>query len=313
MTEPILHHYWPSPVSEKVRVVLGIKRASWRSVEIPRLPPKPDLMPLTGGYRLTPVLQVGADIYCDSHAVIRALEQLIPKPTLFPGGAEGMAWGVAQWTDGPLLTDVIRAVFADTADSMPAGFWEDRSAVYFGAAPDAAAAKAALPETLAKIRSQFGWMDDRLAGGQGRGRAFMLGDEPGLPDALCYYLVWFLRGRFSGGPALIDRFTHLKAWERRVAAIGGGEHRDMTADEALEIAAAGEPAAPVAVDPDDPQGLAAGTAVTVAPESTDASPPVPGTLVGLDRFGIAIRREDPRVGTIVNHFPRVGYRVAPAS
>ena len=49
MDEIILHHYPPSPVSEKVRVALGIKGLSWRSVEIPRLPPKPDVMPLAKG------------------------------------------------------------------------------------------------------------------------------------------------------------------------------------------------------------------------------------------------------------------------
>ena len=79
MTELILHHYPQSPVSEKVRVVLGLKGLSWRSVEIPRLPPKPDLMPLTGGYRMTPVMQLGADVYCDSQCIIREIE-LAPLP-----------------------------------------------------------------------------------------------------------------------------------------------------------------------------------------------------------------------------------------
>lgn len=308
MNDIILHHYWPSPVSEKVRVVFGIKGATWRSVEIPRLPPKPDLMPLTGGYRMTPVLQLGADVYCDSRAIIRALENLIPELTLFPGGADGMAWGLGEWADGPLFRLVVAAVFAETADSMPAGFWEDRARLYFSAAPDADAAKVALPGILAKIRVQFGWMEDRLAGG----RRFMLGDAPGLPDALCYYNVWFLRGRFSGGPALIDAFPNLTAWAARVAAIGQGDHADLSAEGALAIAKANEPAAPTAVDADEPEGFQAGATVTVAPDNTDASPPVVGSLVGLDRHWIAIRREDPRVGTVVNHFPRIGYTLAAA-
>lgn len=59
----MLHHYPQPPVTEKVRVVLGMKDLTWKSVEIPRLPPKPNLMPLAGGYRLTPVMQIGADIY----------------------------------------------------------------------------------------------------------------------------------------------------------------------------------------------------------------------------------------------------------
>jgi glutathione S-transferase len=65
-SEIILHNYPQSPVAEKVRVALGIKKLEWRDVEIPRLPPKPMLTALTGGYRRTPVMQIGADIYCDN-------------------------------------------------------------------------------------------------------------------------------------------------------------------------------------------------------------------------------------------------------
>ena len=74
----ILHNYPQSPVAEKVRVALGIKGLVWHSIEIPRLPPKPLLLPLTGGYRRTPVMQIGADIYCDSQCIINELEQRFP-------------------------------------------------------------------------------------------------------------------------------------------------------------------------------------------------------------------------------------------
>ena len=75
MSEIILHNYPESPVAEKVRIALGIKGLEWLSVKIPRIPPKPLLMPLTGGYRRTPVMQIGADIYCDSQCIIRELER----------------------------------------------------------------------------------------------------------------------------------------------------------------------------------------------------------------------------------------------
>src|SRR5690606_40854518 len=67
----ILHHYPESPFAEKARLMLGFKRLSWASVHIPRVMPKPDLTAVTGGYRKTPVLQVGADIYCDSAPIAR--------------------------------------------------------------------------------------------------------------------------------------------------------------------------------------------------------------------------------------------------
>ena len=60
MPELILHHFTISPFSEKVRLALGYKQLAWKSVLIPAIMPKPDVVALTGGYRRTPVLQVGA-------------------------------------------------------------------------------------------------------------------------------------------------------------------------------------------------------------------------------------------------------------
>jgi glutathione S-transferase len=84
MSELILHQYAISPFAEKVRLILGFKRLAWRSVLIPPVMPKPDVIALTGGYRKTPVLQIGADIYCDTALIARVLEMRQPTPTLYP-------------------------------------------------------------------------------------------------------------------------------------------------------------------------------------------------------------------------------------
>ena len=305
MNEVILHHYPQSPVSEKVRVGLGIKGLAWRSVEIPRLPPKPDLMPLTGGYRRTPVMQVGADVYCDSQCILRELERRFPEPTFTPGGSAGMVWGLSRWTDGILFDFVIKLILGAAPDQLPAEFARDRGRLYLGPNWDLDKVHADLPHVVAQLRGQFGWFDQRLA----TGRTFILGDQPGLPDVLAYYLVWFVRGRWSGGPRLLSEFPSLEAWERRVEAIGQGAPKDMTPGEALDIARAAEPATPETADPNDPQGLAPGMTVAVVPEGDGGDPPVAGTVRLVDRETIAILREDPRVGAVCVHFPRIGYRV----
>ena len=305
MTEVILHHYPQSPVAEKVRVALGIKNLDWRSVTIPRLPPKPELIPLTGGYRLTPVMQIGADIYCDSTCIIRELERRFPEPSLFPGGADGMVWGVGRWTDGALFRDVIALVFIDAGEAMPAEFWADRGMLYFGADFDKDAIRARRPELLANLRAQFGWMEARAA----TGRTFFLGDRPGLPDALCYYLLWFIRGRYSKGPEFLAQFPNLCAWERRVAALGHGNPSSLSAAEALEIAKDAQPATPETVDPGDPLGLAPGEAIDVRPEAMDGVPAVAGTLRFLDAQTVVLDRNDEKVGQVSVHFPRVGYEI----
>ncbi len=94
MTDLILHHYPESPFAEKARLVLGHKKLPWKSVHIPAVMPKPDVVALTGGYRRTPLLQVGADIYCDTALIADVLEHVQPEPTLYPPHLKGGGAGV---------------------------------------------------------------------------------------------------------------------------------------------------------------------------------------------------------------------------
>jgi glutathione S-transferase len=304
LSELILHHYPASPVSEKVRVGLGIKGLAWRSVEIPRVPPKPDVMPLTGGYRRTPILQVGADIYCDSQCILRELQRRHPEPTFYPGGADGLPWGINRWTDA-LFDVAVRLSMGANLDQLPEAFAKDRSRLFFGPNADLKKVQADLPHTIAQLRAQFGWIDQRLAGG----RRFILGNEPGLPDAATYYLVWFVRARWQGGPALLSEFPALEAWEQRVKAIGHGRPSEMSSTEAIEVARSSQPATPERGDPKDPQRLEPGQKVSVVADLDSGEAPVVGRVRFVDRDTIAILREDARVGTVCVHFPRVGYRV----
>lgn len=303
MNEIILHHYPESPVSEKVRVVLGIKGLAWRSVIIPRLPPRPDLMPLTGGYRQTPVMQFGADVYCDSQCIIRELERRFPEPTLYPGGGAGMVWGVSRWTDELLFRHAITVVLGSKIHDLPEAFLKDRMRVYYPAGTGAETLEKAVPHALAQLRAQIGWMEQRLE----TGRRFMLGDAPGLPDALCYYLVWFLRGRYERGGEFLAQFPALCSWEARVREIGHGSPAEMDSGEALRIAGDAEPATPRQEDAADPEGLAPGQTVVVCGEPCVA--PVKGEIVSVSSESVAIRRYDDTAGRVVVHFPRVGYTV----
>ena len=116
----ILHHFDRSPFSEKIRVIFGHKGLAWNSVRIPPIMPKPDLMPLTGGYRRTPVMQIGADIYCDTQCIMRELERRFPQPSLLPKGYDGLAWGSAMWTDRMFFQSTVNLVFGVLADKVPA-------------------------------------------------------------------------------------------------------------------------------------------------------------------------------------------------
>jgi len=126
MTDIILHHYEISPYSEKVRLGLGLKGLAWGSVEIPVIMPKPDLTALTGGYRKTPVLQIGADIYCDSQLIMRELERRHPTPSFYPAG-HGAADALAWWAEKTMFSPAASFLFAKRPDALPERFLEDRA------------------------------------------------------------------------------------------------------------------------------------------------------------------------------------------
>ena len=304
MSELILHHYPPSPFSEKVRVALGIKDLAWRSVEIPRLPPRPLLFPMTGGYRRTPVLQVGADIYCDSNLILDELEHRHPEPSLHPTGGRGLTLGLGCWLDGPVFESAVAVVLGTAADDLPEDFARDRVSIYFGPEARLEDLVAALPHRLAQLQAQLAWLDDALPPGSD----FFCGDLPGQRDALAWYLCWFLAGRHPRGRAMVDRHPRLAAWYPRMEAVGNGQAEAMTGEEALALGKAREPATgPGAAE--GPEGLSAGDRVGVRPETRGPDPEVEGELLALDAERIVLRREDPEVGMVAVHFPRVGYRL----
>ena len=307
MSDIILHNYPQSPVAEKVCKAFGLKGLDWHDVEIPRIPPKPDLVCLTGGYRRTPVMQIGADIFCDSQCILREVERRHPDPTFFPGGAQGMAIAVSRWSDGELFDLAVKIILGAAGDALDPAFAADRGRLYLG--PDWAerlkAANADLPHLAAVMRAHIGWIDDRLS----KGRDFMLGAEPGLPDVLCWHVVWFLRGRWADGPGFLSQFANVTAWEARMEALGQGQARPMSAEDAIAIANSSQIATAQTEDPNDPQGLAPGQRVTVGPDIDGGEQDVEGTVRLVASAEIAIDRENPRAGQVCVHFPRAGYRV----
>src|SRR5258708_16180851 len=96
MNDLPLHHSDFSTFAEKARLMLGFKGLAWRGVEQPPILPKPDLAPLTGGYRRIPVLQEGADLWCDTRLIAPELERRVPEPPPFPPPAsrppQALAW-----------------------------------------------------------------------------------------------------------------------------------------------------------------------------------------------------------------------------
>lgn len=299
----ILHHYPQSPFSEKVRVAFGIKGISWASVHIPTMMPKPLLMPLTGGYRKTPVMQIGADIYCDTQIILREIERRHPAPSIFRG--KGLGYMAALWSDRAFFPATIPLIFGEVGDFLPKEFAADRAKLMPDRPFDTAAMRAVMPQFRDQWRAHAGLISDQLSDG----RAFLSGDAPDVTDIHAHMNVWFLKGTLAASAEkLLKEFPAVDAWFSRITALGHGTPARMTGEEALDIARAATSATKEAADPNDPNGLKPGMRVSVTPDDYGRDP-VTGVVVSSSAQHIAIQRSAPETGDVVVHFPRIGFVV----
>ncbi len=305
MNDIILHHYPASPFAEKIRLILGAKRLAWRSVTIPWTMPKPDLMPLTGGYRRTPVLQIGADIYCDTALIARVLDARAPEPPLYPASRVA-ARSVAELADRDLFAAAVAYVF------QPAGFAalfqgmkkaeidafiEDRKSMRTGGG-----SRMDVPEAAGQLHHWLQRITDHLADG----RPFLMTDTPTIADFSVFHPLWFVR-RAPALARVLDGYPAVTVWFERMAAIGHGESTALDSIDALDIAAAAT-ASDVEHPWVDHHGCRPGDDVVIEPADYGIVP-VRGDLVVSAPDRLAVRRSDPRTGEVVVHFPRLGYRM----
>ncbi len=303
MSELILHHYPMSPFAEKARLMLGFKQLSWRSVLIPPVMPKLDVVALTGGYRKTPVLQIGADIYCDTALIARVLEARQPTPTLYPADAP-LAVPLAQWADSFLFqVAVVWALQPAGAPSILAGIPPDQLKLFAAdrAAMRANAPRPGLADGAAQLRGHLAAIDAQLSQ---RG-PWLFGAVPSVADFSVAHCLWFIR-RAPPVATLLDQYPAIGLWLDRVLATGHHAQTEMSSTEAIAVAAAASAHAPAEVATG--QGFEPGETVTVA--ATDyGTDPVVGTLVGLSDLESVVRRVDARAGTVHVHFPRFGFQI----
>jgi glutathione S-transferase len=304
MSQLILHHYPTSPFAEKIRLILGYKKLAWHSVIIPMIMPKPDLTSLTGGYRRTPVLQMGADIYCDTALIADVLEKLAPAPSLYPSPVNGASRIVAQWADSQVFPAAmaynfqpsgVADVFAGAPEAIVQAFVADRTAMR-GGTP-----RISVGEGTSSYKSQLRRLSDMLTE-----HPFLLGDSPTIADFSAYHPMWFTLERTPSVAGILDATPLLKDWMARMKAIGHGTIEKMKSAEAVEVAKNATPVDVAQRTWVDDHGIALGSEVTITADNFGLEP-TPGILVAATKTRLTLRREDARAGTVHVHFPRNGF------
>lgn len=301
MPDLILHHYDFSNYAEKVRLALGFKGLAWRSVIIPPVSPKPDLTPLTGGYRRTPVLQIGADIYCDTRLILRELERRYPQPPIFPLAYAAQAHTIAFWAENELFRPVSLYVSGSNPEAFSLTLQADRARMRGLPPPDATSMRNAASRNGPLVRAQIPMIEAMLADG----RDWIAGPATTIADFAIYHALWFITGRTRRLAHELDGYPRIAVWMARMRAFGHGIRSELPATDALDIARAATPepvraSSPFAEDPP------LGSKVRIRADDYGRDV-IEGELVCIDAEEITIRRRDMVVDETVVHFPRLGY------
>ena len=294
----ILYHYPASPYAEKVRLLAGYLGVSWQSVDVPIQPPREQLAILAGGYRRIPVMQCGADIFCDTavicdEVVSRSEKDLAPCSE----GASALAQRAetdvffAAIRQGSQLKTAIGLTMMLGFKGMLA-FAKDRASFAQGHGP-----AAQTPEIAKSVFSSFlGDLEQIL-----QSQSYLGGQAPCLSDFRCYHPIFLAKGFKSIKEASLP--TEVKAWMARIEGFGWGHCEDISGDEAVVAAKSHEPR-PL------PEGIAdhpdVGQWVTVIPLDTGRVP-VTGTLVSRSDTRIIVARRSEDVGLCHVHFPATGF------
>lgn len=302
MPDLILHHYPFSPFAQKVRSMLGYTGLPWKSVMIKEAPPRPALELLTAGYRKVPVLQIGADIFCDTRVIAAELSRLSGLPALKFEETSPEAQELAHKADGTLFFACLMSSgtlklasklwnamsVADIARFFLDRFEIGRKASVRTVPPKQA--KGVAMECLADL-------EQRLT------QPFLFGHAPVHADFSVYKNLWFLHDLAES--KLLDSHPKILAWKQRMRELGQGEPVDMSPTQAVLVARENKPRGiPTFHQEDDRIGLR----VRVAPMDY-AKDPSEGLLVGVTPTTWIIAHENEALGRVHVHFPQAGYNL----
>ena len=300
-TALILHQYDVSPFSQKAQKMMGLKGLSWQSVEMPMIAPKPHVEALTGGYRGTPVLQIGRDVFIDNWMIARALDEIdAAGPAINAQGglrdAALYAWGER------LFTPLLHAALAAYQSEWDADFLADRKRVF----PDVDFDTLDLsdPDRRSQVRAYLGTVEAQL----GLDQDFLGGAQADSWDIHVWGMVWMIHSALPALMPIVETFPRLTDWYERMLALGTGDREDVEIDVAWRALKEG-PTRPLPDTPDqEPLAPWVGEAVDIAAGSADRGS-ASGRLLAVDHEQVVLSVE-PIIGEAAQvWFPRFGYHL----
>ncbi|MFK8042506.1 glutathione S-transferase family protein [Congregibacter sp.] len=303
----ILHHYESSPFAEKIRLMFGYTSSSWQSLPSPAWPPRPNVDPLSGGYRRIPIAQQGADIFCDSALIAQEIAVAANQPALDPYKVDGAALELMQEAQGDGFFAAITSVSAPKLlgtmimNFGPVGtyrFVKDRSGILDGGTTTAKPAKDArnvmsgIFDNLERVLGDSEWLG---------------GSAPSAPDFAVYHPIWL---HLSCGGKLPPAAKNVLRWYEAVSAFGHGQRTEINQGDAFASAKNAEPRPLPASDLSCEFEI--GQSLEIQPEDYGVVP-VTGSLAAITAERVILKRETQEFGTLHVHFPRAAYALRSAA
>ena len=294
----ILHHYEASPYAEKIRAMLGYANLEWASMICPSMPPRPALDPLAGGYRRIPVMQIGADIFCDSELIAEEIATLSGNASLAPMSIDKDLAEFVSFAE----TDV----FFSVANSVPplkvlttllktAGpigtvkFLKDRAGMV-------KTARTRIPskKKVSDILSRYIQQLEQALSEQ----AYLGGEQPNYADFAVYNPLWFLNS-LNANP--LERSSHAQQWLERMLAFSKPAASQLKKAMAFDAASVEPRSLPDSVADDS---LKQSVAIAPTDYALDA---VEGELVACTADRWILKRATADFGDVHVHFPQNGF------
>ena len=318
MSRIILYHYERSVFSHRILWYLKLRELAYSQCIQPAVMPRPDLAALDIGYRRIPIMSIGKDVFCDSRAILKVLEDRFPLGDKTPFEA-GLQYLFQVWTNASGTS----SIFANAVGLLPSRHPDNADPVFQADRGKLAGIKwtsemldARRPHSMAFMVHAFQMLETTFLSD---GRQWVAGgDNPTAADIEAIFpFQWLVTAPVMEGtltnpsPGTFiteERFPKTYAWIHRfknsVKGAGSRAEETLTGSEAASMILSGGLAESKGVVR-DPLGFAEGDRLRVRNAEQAEINWDTGKLVELTVDGVCIENERG----VRLHFPRMGYAI----
>lgn len=307
----ILHRAFGSVYAQKTMCVLGYAGANWHSVMTSEGLPRPVLETLVGSFaRRPPVLQIGADLYCDTDMIMMALSKQLNQPDLNRLTLSECENQQILAFDSELFYAVQGSIskrqfatrfFRKFGVKKAFTFFKDRLTMRNSKQAQQLITGKSQEQWKAIVEKHFAQMQRQL-----ENVPFLSGkNTPNAVDFSAFTQVFYMD--FLNDLIDAKNYSEVGAWYQRMTAFGLGNFSEITAEKSIEIAKNTEPTPiPETLQTSDRLGEEIEVPYNDSLGKLIVEP-LKAILVGEDDFQYIIERKNEAIGKVHIHIPKQCY------